>query len=125
MRNIPASHCQRTLGSADRRRLTLGRWKFGAVEGSLAPRRGALNHQPECYTLYRAKLGLADGLDDAATSSVVDELFTLLKESHVDYTSFFQALGSAARGDAEPARGLLLDLMAFDAWAERWTFCGT
>jgi len=30
------------------------------------------------------------------------------------------ALGAAARGDAEPARGLFLDLMAFDAWAERW-----
>ncbi len=52
----------------------------------------------------RAKLGLADGLDDAATSSVVDELFTLLKESHVDYTSFFRALGAAARGFCVTAR---------------------
>ena len=26
----------------------------------------------------------------------------------------------AARGDAEPARGLFLDLAAFDGWAERW-----
>jgi len=73
-----------------------------------------------CSGGMQAKLGLADGLDDAATSSVVDNLFTLLKESHVDYTSLFRALGAAARGDAEPARGLFLDLMAFDAWAERW-----
>ena len=32
------------------------------------------------------------------------------RPSHVDYTSFFRGLGAAARGDAEPARGLFLDL---------------
>jgi uncharacterized protein YdiU (UPF0061 family) len=68
----------------------------------------------------RAKLGLPDGLDAATTSALVDELLTLLQESHVDYTSFFRALGVAARGDTEPARGLFLDLAAFDAWTERW-----
>ena len=68
----------------------------------------------------KAKLGLPDGLDDAVTSPLVDELLTLLQESHADHTSFFRALGTAARGDAEPARGLVLELAAFDAWAERW-----
>jgi uncharacterized protein YdiU (UPF0061 family) len=68
----------------------------------------------------RTKLGLPEGLDDEVASSVVDELLTLLKENRVDWTTFFRALGSAARGDAEPARGLFLDLAAFDAWAERW-----
>jgi len=72
----------------------------------------------------RAKLGLPDGLDDAVTSPLVDELLALLQHSHVDHTSFFRHLGTAARGDAEPARGLFLDLAAFDRWAERWRALG-
>ena len=71
-----------------------------------------------------AKLGLPAGLDDAVTSPLVDELLTLLQRNHVDYTSFFRALGAAARGDAEPARGLFVDLAAFDAWAQRWRALG-
>ena len=39
---------------------------------------------------------------------------------HPDHTSFFRALATAARGDAEPARGMFLDLADFDAWTERW-----
>jgi uncharacterized protein YdiU (UPF0061 family) len=72
----------------------------------------------------RAKLGLPDGLDDAATASLVEDLLRLLQESHADWTSSFRALGAAARGDAEPARGLFLDILAFDAWAERWRALG-
>ncbi|MET0999105.1 MAG: protein adenylyltransferase SelO [Marmoricola sp.] len=72
----------------------------------------------------RAKLGLPDGLDDAVAGPLVDEVLELLKGSHVDYTSFFRSLGAAARGDREPARGLFLDLAAFDAWAERWLATG-
>ncbi len=71
-----------------------------------------------------AKLGLTDGLDEAVTSPLVDELLSLLQESHVDHTSFFRGLGTAARGDAEPVRGLFLDLPAFDAWTERWRALG-
>jgi uncharacterized protein YdiU (UPF0061 family) len=51
---------------------------------------------------------------------LVDELLRLLKESHVDYTSFFRHLGQAARGDAEPARGLFIDLAGFDDWMSGW-----
>jgi len=68
----------------------------------------------------RAKLGLPDGLAEGVASPLVDELLTLLHTSHVDYTSFFRALGAAARGDTEPTRGLFLDHEKFDAWAERW-----
>ncbi len=35
-----------------------------------------------------------------------------------------RGLGAAARGDAEPARGLFLDLASFDAWLERWRAVG-
>jgi uncharacterized protein YdiU (UPF0061 family) len=75
-------------------------------------------------TGMRAKLGLPDGLDEAVEKALVDELFPLLQESRVDLTSFFRALGAAARGDAEPARGHFLDFAAFDAWAERWRALG-
>ena len=72
----------------------------------------------------RAKLGLPDGLDDAVAAALVDELLTQLRAGHVDHTSFFRHLGTAARGDAEPARRLFLDLAAFDGWVERWRALG-
>jgi uncharacterized protein YdiU (UPF0061 family) len=68
----------------------------------------------------RAKLGLPTGLADEVSSPLVEELLELLRESHVDFTSFFRALASAARGEAEPARSLFLDLGRFDRWAEQW-----
>ncbi|MBA3306589.1 MAG: YdiU family protein [Thermoleophilaceae bacterium] len=68
----------------------------------------------------RPKLGLLEGLDDAVTSPLVDDLLTLLKAGHVDHTSFFRALNAAARGDTEPARSLFVDLAAFDAWMKSW-----
>lgn len=67
-----------------------------------------------------AKLGLPEGLADDVASPLVSDLVTLMRDNHVDHTSFFRGLGAAARGDAEPARGLVLDLAAYDAWAERW-----
>jgi uncharacterized protein YdiU (UPF0061 family) len=68
----------------------------------------------------RAKLGLPEGLDDEVTTALADDLLELLQAGHVDHTSFFRALGSAARGDVDPARNLVLDLAGFDAWAQRW-----
>ncbi|WP_324277906.1 protein adenylyltransferase SelO [Blastococcus brunescens] len=72
----------------------------------------------------RAKLGLPEGLDDAVAAPLVDELLVQLQQSHVDHTTFFRALGSAARGDADPARNLFLDLPAIDGWLERWRALG-
>jgi uncharacterized protein YdiU (UPF0061 family) len=72
----------------------------------------------------RAKLGLPEGLDDGVVVRLVEDLLGLLRQNHVDLTSFFRHLGTAARGDAEPARRLVLDLAAFDAWAEVWRGLG-
>jgi uncharacterized protein YdiU (UPF0061 family) len=72
----------------------------------------------------RAKLGLSGDLEEADVSSLATDLLALLQQGHVDHTSFFRALGTAARGDAEPARGLFLDLAGFDAWSERWRVMG-
>lgn len=71
----------------------------------------------------RAKLGLKDADDDVA-SPLVDELLVFLQEGGVDYTGFFRNLGHAARGHTGPARGMVLDLAAFDAWLGRWRAAG-
>jgi uncharacterized protein YdiU (UPF0061 family) len=68
----------------------------------------------------RAKLGLPADVEAHHLKALSDELLALLKDSHVDYTSFLRHLGRAARGDAEPARGLFIDLGGFDAWLSRW-----
>ena len=72
----------------------------------------------------RAKLGLPVGLDDAAAQELVDDLLVLMQSGRVDPTTFFRALGRAARGDAAPARGLVLDLADFDTWRRRWLATG-
>jgi uncharacterized protein YdiU (UPF0061 family) len=72
----------------------------------------------------RAKLGLPDDVDDAVLPELADDLLTLLQKNHVDHTSFFRTLGTAARGDVDPARNLFLDLAGFDGWAARWRVLG-
>ncbi|MDN4163249.1 protein adenylyltransferase SelO [Nocardioides abyssi] len=72
----------------------------------------------------RRKTGLPEGLADDVLVPLVDELFPILRSGHVDWTTFFRALSSAARGDAEPVRGLVLDLRPLDDWLERWRALG-
>jgi uncharacterized protein YdiU (UPF0061 family) len=72
----------------------------------------------------RAKLGLPEDVDAATVTSVTDDLLALLKQSRVDYTSFFRALSHAARGNAEPARGLFINLAGIDEWISRWRALG-
>ncbi len=71
-----------------------------------------------------AKLGLPQGLDEAVAAGLVEEVTALLRESHPDFTSFFRGLITAAAGDPEPARSLMLDLPRFDAWLEQWRSLG-
>ena len=58
----------------------------------------------------RDKLGLSGDVADVTGAPLIADLIGQLGHSRVDYTSFFRALGAAARGDAEPARGLFLDI---------------
>ena len=60
----------------------------------------------------RGKLGLSADIDAKTVTPLIDELLLLLKESHVDYTSFFSDLSRSARGDTGPA--------GFDDWMSRW-----
>jgi serine/tyrosine/threonine adenylyltransferase len=70
----------------------------------------------------RAKLGLPSDVQVEVSGPLVDELLLLLKQSHVDYTSFFRHLSRVPRGDAGPARGLFTD--GFDDWLARWQALG-
>jgi uncharacterized protein YdiU (UPF0061 family) len=88
----------------------------------------ALNGFSERYdtawsTGMRAKLGLPAAADDVV-APLVEELLGLLHAGHVDHTSAFRSLSSAARGDTEPARSLFLDLAAIDSWLARWREVG-
>ncbi|MET3947289.1 uncharacterized protein YdiU (UPF0061 family) [Arthrobacter sp. UYCu512] len=69
----------------------------------------------------RAKLGLAAGVEDDVAATMVDELLSILQAGRADHTAFFRSLGAAARGNTGPARSLLPDPAAFDAWVERWS----
>ena len=68
----------------------------------------------------RAKLGVSPTVESDVVARLANDLLAQLQQSHVDYTSFFRDLGRAARGDAEPARGLFMDLAGFDVWLSRW-----
>ncbi len=65
----------------------------------------------------RAKLGVSG---DADMTGLAGELLGLLKESRVDYTSFFRQLGQAARGEAESVRRLFSDVAGIDGWLSSW-----
>ena len=68
----------------------------------------------------RAKLGLPAGLDDATVDGMVGDLLEVMRLGRVDHTTAFRALGTAARGDAEPFRALFLDLAGVDRWLASW-----
>ncbi|WP_159800696.1 protein adenylyltransferase SelO [Arthrobacter zhaoguopingii] len=72
----------------------------------------------------KAKLGLAGSVPDGEAVRLVDDLLALLQTGRADYTSFFRDLGSAARGDAGPARSRTADPAGFDALAQRWLALG-
>ncbi|KQS56644.1 hypothetical protein ASG36_16370 [Geodermatophilus sp. Leaf369] len=72
----------------------------------------------------RAKTGLPAGLADDVAGPLVRDLQALLQAAHPDHTTFFRALGQAARGDVEPVRELVLDLAAIDEWLARWRAVG-
>ena len=65
----------------------------------------------------QAKLGLQGAPGDDA---LLDDLLTLMYRQGADHTAFLRSLSAVVRGDAEPARSLVADPAAFDAWADRW-----
>lgn len=69
----------------------------------------------------RAKLGLDAAGDDELDTTLVADLLGLLRQDHVDFTTFFRAAAATLRGDrARDARGLFLSLPAWETWEARW-----
>lgn len=66
----------------------------------------------------RKKLGLTT--QDDADGQLVQDLLSLMHRSEVDYTLTFRRLCDAADGNAEPFRGMFIDLAGADEWLARW-----
>ena len=66
----------------------------------------------------RTKLGLQTEAE--GDEQLVQDLLALMQRSEVDYTLTFRRLCDAASDNAEPFRGMFIDLTAADEWFESW-----
>jgi len=69
------------------------------------------------HALMRTKLGL---LAEAPDASLIDELFVLLEDHGIDFTSFFRALAMLLRGEGGMLERLLPASDAMAPWIARW-----
>jgi uncharacterized protein YdiU (UPF0061 family) len=108
----------------------IGHWNCYALGQALLPLIGTVDdaqdaldvYQPEfgrtLETLLHAKLGLRTSIDSDAV--LLDDMFKLMQQNHVDFTQFFRKLGAleldVASHDA-PLRDMFIEREAFDAWA--------
>lgn len=69
------------------------------------------------HALMRTKLGL---LADALDASLIDDLFALLEDHRVDFTSFFRALAMVLRGRGDGLEQLFPTPDAIAPWIARW-----
>lgn len=108
----------------------IGQWNCFALGQALLPLIGevedtqtALETYKSAYerkfdALLHAKLGLQTTQSD--DSELIDAMFTLMQNTHVDFTLFFRQLCDLQINNQsadEPIRDLFLDRPAFDAWA--------
>jgi uncharacterized protein YdiU (UPF0061 family) len=96
-----------------------------AVELALASLDAFGPRYDEAWTAgMRAKLGLGDRArqlaDEPSGTSLITDWVSLAQRNRVDHTVSYRALSAAARGDAEPVRGLFLDLPGLDQWLSTW-----
>jgi serine/tyrosine/threonine adenylyltransferase len=110
----------------------IGLWNLSCLAQALLPLsqkedlKAALDrYTPLCEGRYmelmRAKCGLAETKEEDA--SLIQDLLALMHLHHVDYTSFFRALGLFQAGTEslnELLRDFFLDRASFDQWARRY-----
>ena len=111
----------------------IGQWNCYALGQALLPLIGNVEeteaalagYEQEFATrhqqLLHAKLGLQTSTAD--DQLLLDGLFAILQDNHVDYTLFFRRLGNLCAADNRadaPLRDLLIERPAFDAWAEQY-----
>ncbi|BBX19619.1 hypothetical protein CRI77_17450 [Mycolicibacterium duvalii] len=82
-----------------------------------------MHYETQWSAGMRAKLGVPDAAVPTVEPLITD-LLEQMQQSHIDHTSFYRRLATAARGDAEPVRGEFVDLARFDEWTQRWRALG-
>lgn len=108
----------------------IGNWNCFALGQALLPLIGTVEDAQEALSVYQpefaaridellhAKLGLELTLDD--DRGLLESMFALMNDSHVDFTQFFRKLGMLQVEQPEldaPIRDLFIDREAFDGWA--------
>jgi uncharacterized protein YdiU (UPF0061 family) len=110
----------------------IGLWNLSCLAQALLPLaskeklKAVLDrYTPLCERRYmelmRAKIGLSEDQEDDA--GLIQDLLSLLQQSHVDYTIFFRTLGSFSSEHVshnELLRDFFLDREAFSRWAKRY-----
>jgi uncharacterized protein YdiU (UPF0061 family) len=111
----------------------IGHWNCYALGQALLPLIGDVEETKAALSVYEpafkarmdallhAKLGLATV--EESDSALFDKMFSIMADSHVDFTMFFRRLGDLRRDDAsgdEPIRDLFIDRAAFDDWAVQY-----
>ena len=110
----------------------IGLWNLSCLAQTLLPLaekedlKAALDrYTPLCEGRYmelmRAKFGF--GEEQEGDGGLIQDLLSLMQQSHVDYTNFFRALGSFSSEEGscnEPLRDFFLDREAFGGWAKRY-----
>jgi uncharacterized protein YdiU (UPF0061 family) len=110
----------------------IGLWNLSCLAQALLPLASKENlkavldrYTPLCERRYRelmqAKFGLNEEQEDDA--ELIQDLLSLMQQSHVDYTNFFRTLGSFSSENGshnEPLRDFFLDREAFSRWAKRY-----
>ena len=111
----------------------IGLWNLSCLAQALLPLASKENlkaaldrYTPLCERHYMelmlAKFGLSEEQEDDA--GLIQDLLSLMQQSHVDYTNFFRALGSFSSQEGLPnesLRDFFLDREAFSGWAKRYT----
>ncbi len=111
----------------------IGQWNCFALGQALLPLIGDVDEAYAALDIYKgaydttldrllhAKLGLQTSHPD--DSPLIDAMFSLMQNNHVDFTLFFRRLGDLQRDNPsvdEPLRDLFIDRSAFDAWASQY-----
>jgi uncharacterized protein YdiU (UPF0061 family) len=111
----------------------IGHWNCFALGQALLPLIGEVDDAQAALEIYKsaydgkldellhAKLGLKSKQPDDA--ALIDAMFALMQNNHVDFTLFFRRLGDLQLENPaadEPLRDLFIDRPAFDAWAVQY-----
>jgi len=110
----------------------IGLWNLSCLAQALLPLaskedlKGALDrYTPLCERRYmelmQAKFGLSE--EQEIDAGLIQDLLSLMQQSHIDYTNFFRTLGSFSSENGshnESLRDFFLDREAFNRWAKRY-----